>query len=130
MRTIEKQMLQAIQERKNWRLDNTSVHVNADKGCLLVRLHGNLIAIIWPGQEVTLSDCGWRSPTTKSRLNALASYFELPQFSTKKGQWYCGNKLWIGKKTFSLEHQPREFDAVLGGNCQQPRAYDAVLGGK
>jgi hypothetical protein len=41
-----------------------------------VRLHGNLIARFEPRiNRLTVDDCGWRTVTTKSRLNALLSAF-------------------------------------------------------
>ena len=46
MRQIEKQMLAALKERRNWRSGNTEVSVRTDiYGCnhIEVRLHDNLI---------------------------------------------------------------------------------------
>jgi hypothetical protein len=41
-----------------------------------VKLHGHTICRYHRSRElVTFSDCGWRTATTKSRLNALLSYF-------------------------------------------------------
>lgn len=76
MRKIEKQMLSAIYEQRDWRCDNTEVlvikfpHNGANIDRTYVRLHGSTIATITP-DEVEISDCGWQTPTTKSRLNAI-----------------------------------------------------------
>ena len=75
MRKIETLMNQAIQQEKDWKLDNTEVincsHVSD------VFLHGNLIARI--GETwIELFDGGHQSKTTKSRLNAILSEHGLP----------------------------------------------------
>lgn len=70
MRVIERKMNEAITAGKDWRLDNTAV-VNAD-GVSVVLLHGNKIAEV--GEDfIRLFDGGWRTATTKSRLNAILS---------------------------------------------------------
>jgi hypothetical protein len=74
MRKIEKQMCAAIQANKNWQSGNTSVHFNEETGESIVRLHGNLIAII-DDTSMQIFDGGWQSVTTKSRLNALCDEF-------------------------------------------------------
>jgi hypothetical protein len=68
MRKIESLMNAAISQEIDWRKDNTKV-VNVD-GVSEVYLHNNLIARVgdtW----LQLFDGGWRSNTTKSRLNAI-----------------------------------------------------------
>ena len=74
MRKIEKQMCAAVQSNIDWKSGNTSVHFNEETGESIVRLHGNLIAII-DDTSMTIFDGGWQSVTTKSRLNALCSEF-------------------------------------------------------
>lgn len=70
MRKIEQQLVNAVNAGRDWRSGNTSVDVT-DHG-VVVRLHGNKIAqldredgILW------ITDAGWQTSTTKSRLNAL-----------------------------------------------------------
>jgi hypothetical protein len=76
MRKIETAMNQAIASGKCWRSGNTEVcHREAYFGewkstVAEVKLHGNLIASI-SECGITLYDGGWRSNTTKSRLNAI-----------------------------------------------------------
>lgn len=94
MRKIEKQMLDAISQRKDFKLDNTAVFFissnesgNPHGSRSEVFLHGNHIANHWhdSGQiEVnsrTLAQ--WPTPTTKSRLRALGA-----NVTTKKGQTF------------------------------------------
>ena len=75
MRTIEKKMLSAIIERKNFSLDNTRVEciyfphpVDSEDRIIdrcNVYLYNNLIATVTP-DDVTVNNCGWRTTTTKS----------------------------------------------------------------
>ena len=69
MRLIEQQMCRAVSNREDWRKDNTSVTVDVNGFCH-VYLHGNKIAEIG-NDSLTILDGGWRTNTTKSRLNAL-----------------------------------------------------------
>jgi hypothetical protein len=93
MRKIEQQMLQAINERRDWRCDNTEVqvvsfpHNGANIDRIYVRLHGSTIAIITP-DEVDISDCGWTTPTTKSRLNVLLHNYCKAGIQQKSRKWY------------------------------------------
>ena len=87
MRKIETLMNQAIQNEKDWKLDNTEVincsHVSD------VFLYGNLIARI--GETwIELFDGGYQSNTTKSRLNAILQEHGCPgeYIFQKKGQWF------------------------------------------
>ena len=68
MRFIEEQMVEAISRMKNWSKDNTEVVVTDES--IKVYLFNNLIATIGKG-KVILSNCGWYTKTTKSRLNVI-----------------------------------------------------------
>ena len=70
MRKIELQMNKAIEDKKDWSKDNTSVSYNEELDCSIVRLYGNKIAEIYEG-KIVLFDGGFQSVTTKSRLNAI-----------------------------------------------------------
>jgi len=87
MRKIESQMNDAILQHKDWKKDNTEViaysHVSD------VYLYDNLIARI--GETfVELFDGGWRTNTTKSRLNAILQAHGMPgeYVFQKKGEWF------------------------------------------
>ena len=69
MRQIERDMLSAIKLGKCWRKANTEVYTN-DNNASLVYLHGNHIATV-TYNKVSIFDGGWRTNTTKSRLNAI-----------------------------------------------------------
>ena len=88
MRKIEAQMVKAIRDCKNWKCDNTEVHIDSD-GMSFVYLHGNKIAEV--GEDfITLFDGGWQSTTTKSRLNAILHTFGCGFDSVfqKNFQWF------------------------------------------
>ena len=73
MRQIEQNLINAIRERKKaWSQDNTTISYNENTETYDVFLHGNKIASIdYDNRKVRLSSCGWRTNTTKSRLNTI-----------------------------------------------------------
>ena len=105
MRTIERHMLNAISNRKNWKESNTEVRVsgtdNDADSVVNVYLHGNKIAQycyhygkLWARY---MSLAGWNTPTTRSRLRALGANVRCKDFcaqlngediSSACGQWY------------------------------------------
>ena len=77
MRKIERQMLQALVEVKDWSKDNTRVETNGYYSD--VYLHGHRIAVFYPSTEfrsmqLHINNCGYETNTTKSRLNALIKF--------------------------------------------------------
>lgn len=55
---------------------------------ILVRLHGHHIATLWPSGAVEVTDCdGWRSVTTKSRLNCLL-WSTRARIRQAEGRWW------------------------------------------
>ena len=102
MRKIEQQMIQAIKENRNWKSGNTSVCYSADYGTSRVYLHDNLIAIV-SDTDVEVFDGGWRSVTTKSRLNSLINDLcdgRMFGVFQRKHQWYIND----GVVTVDFEH--------------------------
>ena len=91
---------------------NTAVEqVRLDPQRLQVKLHGHAIAIYTPfadrhGWRLVLNDCGWRTATTKSRLNALlASFAPGYRIEQRAGEWYLVRpdgraQPWEGRATF------------------------------
>lgn len=74
MRKIEKEMVAAIKAGKSWNKDNTQVTVNVrEDGATItsVYLHGNLIAQTGKDGTWGFCLCGWNTPTTRSRINAV-----------------------------------------------------------
>ena len=72
MRQIEKQMNFALSNKGNWSKSNTQVEYNDSTNCSTVKLHGHSIATYdHELKAIKISSCGWETPTTKSRLNAI-----------------------------------------------------------
>ena len=92
MRKIESEMQSAIVERRDWSSVNTTVTVDSE-GNTEVRFHNNLIATIFNNGDLKLSSCGWKTTTTKSRLNAILDCFfhNLGVFQ-KDFVWYIGSE--------------------------------------
>ena len=78
MRKIERQMLQAIVDDKDWSKDNT--RVESRDGVKWIYLHGHCIAAYYPHYNkdtpsaLHVNNCGYTTNTTKSRLNALIDF--------------------------------------------------------
>ena len=105
MREIEIKMLETIHNQRDAvalreasrltnKLGNTTITTGLredDVVITTVYLHGNIIA---QGDAFSwgFKLAGWPSPTTKSRINALANHFGFHGVSTKAGKHYSGNK--------------------------------------
>ena len=72
MRIIERQMNKAILNSENWKSANTEVIYSPERDASYVYLHGNHIATILE-TSLELYSCGYKTKTTKSRLNAILS---------------------------------------------------------
>ena len=94
MRVIERQMIQAIIERKNFKKANTEVIKDGD--FMYIYLHDNLIAKYGLNDnwgQLFISHCNWLTNTTKSRLNALISFVDgLGGIYQKNFRWYLDTK--------------------------------------
>ena len=91
MRKIEMQMQTAIRNRTDWSKANTSVDFDQE-GFMTVRLHGNRICEMTPSGDLTLSSCGWETPTSKSRLNAILDcFFTGLGIYQKNFEWFIGS---------------------------------------
>ena len=93
MRKVEQQMNEAILNRKDFFKGNTSVeNYITETGAreAVVKLHGNHIATI--GDTLQISDAGWQTVTTKSRLNALLNEFAEGCYVFQKNfDWFLGD---------------------------------------
>lgn len=90
MRKVTQQAIAAFNSGRNISIGNTTVK----NGWL--SLHGNEIAHkdLITG-EVSISNAGWFSNTTKERLNGI----EGVSIYQKRGVWYLNGKEWDGKWT-------------------------------
>ena len=123
MRKIEAQTIQAIRDLfwlpeysgTYWHSANMEVSqihegIHGTYGyerTITVELHGNVIAKIWPADQILeVSDCGWRTNTTKSRINVILSCLcgdgtRSPHVFQQAGEWLLsGNGRWQGRHRF------------------------------
>lgn len=105
MRKIEEAMVRAVREHRPWKQANTQVTVASalDHDLIQVYLHGNLICELHVYQSwflVRFDHCEWMTPTTKSRLNALAQHLGFPRIRQIDGEWY-----WKGDKSRPFDHR-------------------------
>lgn len=129
MRKIEQQMIQAINDLLGkadhdgiyWKSGNMIVeqnhhgiaHTPGYQRIISVRLHGNEICAIRPAEgTVWISDCGWQTATTKSRLWALMNAFTRRPYSLcqHQHQWLRimpsgAQCAWEGQDVFTLAPQ-------------------------
>ena len=84
-------MNHAIRYRRNWAGSNTMVRVSRE--VVEVFLHGNHIASEDTAtNQLQIFDGGWRSVTTKSRLNALLDEFANgARIFQKNWTWYLSD---------------------------------------
>lgn len=92
MKKIENMMMQSLNFGTSKCLDNTEIicsTYNTQNNVInkkIVKLHENIIAIFEESQlgfNLKITDAGWKTKTTKSRLNAILEYYFLYQ---KKNQ--------------------------------------------
>ena len=91
MRVIERQMIQAIIQRKNFKKANTEVIKDGD--FMYIYLHDNLIAKYGLNDnwgQLFISHCNWLTNTTKSRLNVLIGFVDggIHGIYQKNFRWY------------------------------------------
>ncbi len=91
MRKTSRDARNAFIEGRNFNSPNTKV-INDGEGRSALILFGHVIANKDEHGKITIRNCGWQTPTTKERLNAL------PNVSIQqiKGQWYLNGELWDG----------------------------------
>lgn len=116
MRKIESETIRVVRETINradlagrvWKSGNMEI-MQVHQGMygtigyyrqIEVRLHGNRIAVIEPDiMRMSLFDCGYRTATTKSRLNALLAGFargRAVRVSQSDFDWFIDNEDWEG----------------------------------
>ena len=107
MRKIEQQMCSAISNSKCWQSGNTSVNTVDDIS--KVYLHGNLIAIV-ESESVTIMHAGWKTNTTKSRLNALCESFCMPGEGVYQSDYVWYVRKFVGKENGEGVYESIDFN--------------------
>ena len=95
MRQITKESVEAFMSSTPFSKSNMSVQVESN--VTILSLFGNEIAYRYNNPERTLAitNCGWKTNTTKERLNALPNV----NIHQSKGVWYLNGKEWNGELT-------------------------------
>jgi hypothetical protein len=93
MRKITKQSVEAFNNALPFKQANMEIEVLPN--VTVMKLHGNAIAFRYNDPERTLSitNCGWFTPTTKERLNAIDGV----SIGQKNFNWFLNGKEWDGK---------------------------------
>lgn len=86
MRQITKKAVEALLAGTNYNNINTEVRDNA------MYLHENKIAWFDINGQLWIDNCGWKSVTTKERLNALPNV----HIVQRNSQWYLNGEYWDG----------------------------------
>ena len=95
MRLITKESITAFMNAQKFNKANMSVEVLPN--VTILKLHNNAIAYRYndPQRTLMITNCGWFTPTTKERLNAL----EGVNIYQKSFKWFLNGKEWDGSKT-------------------------------
>lgn len=105
MRKVTKNAIACFLNRQDGKFDNTTVlhkailkngRFPAGDNWTVLELFGNEIAAIdSKDNSLYITNAGWKSNTTKERLNALPGV----SISQKKGEWYLNGEKWGGEWT-------------------------------
>lgn len=80
MRKIESMIINAIQNRENFKSgERDKIHYSSDNNTLTVKLWNHQTAKIrYETHEIFMSDCGFATQTTMSRLNCVTAALSIP----------------------------------------------------
>lgn len=94
-RKITIDAINAFMAGQKFNRDNTCVYTTFESNGETVwnlSLHGNRIAMR-KGKEISISNAGWQSNTTKERLNGIPGV----RIHQKNYQWFLNNEAWDGE---------------------------------
>lgn len=89
MRKITEKSVNAFYVGENFKSGNMKVIANGDTAQMF--LHDNLIAVRC-GNELKITNAGWKTRTTKDRLNGLDGV----SIQQKNGEWFLNDQEWDG----------------------------------
>lgn len=92
-RVITEKAIEKFLNAETFKSSNTQVEVLPN--VTILKLFGNAIAYQYNDPERTLSitNCGWKSDTTRERLNGIPKV----RISQVKGTWFLNGTEWDGK---------------------------------
>jgi hypothetical protein len=93
MRKITQESVDKFLNRKPFSKGNMKVEEAGNT--FRLKLHGNTIAVLDEMNMLSISNAGWRSNTTKERLNGLPNV----RINQKNWNWYLNGQEWNGEWT-------------------------------
>ena len=101
MKKVTENAVKHLKNLRELRYSNTTVTVG--RGFSTMSLHGNEIASYYRSSfkddnKLIISDAGWRTNTTKERLNWILREFDLGYIHQKNREWFFTNKDWVTTK--------------------------------
>ena len=93
-RKITTESINAFLNKKPFVKSNMIVEI--DRDITYLKLFGNKIAALLPNGRLWISNAGWKSNTTKERLNALPGV----NIYQRKKIWYLNDTIWDGSPIF------------------------------
>ena len=110
MRKIEREMIQAIIDRRSFNKANTQVvrHEGLPICSSSVYLHGNRIANYTDDGRLQINHQGWKTVTTKSRLNSLVQFVlgGTCRVGQRKGEWFIFKTTHVADDIFKTTSTP------------------------
>ena len=92
MKRTKKEILNGVEGIKSSKIvANNTIKIITESGDTLIRLHDTNIITIKPDGNYVLTSGGWRTPTTKDRLNRFAPF----RITQTGGQWYIKEALFF-----------------------------------
>ena len=94
MRKITEDAIRAFRNNQNFKRGNTQVEVcELESKRRLLLLHGNIIACVDFRGDLWLDACGYKTVTTKERLNGFPSV----NIVQKNFEWFLNGEKWDGE---------------------------------
>lgn len=93
-RKITAEAISAFINKHEFKKSNTEVV--CENKIYYLKLFGNKIAAIKNNYELWITNAGWKSNTTKERLNALPGV----QIYQRNGNWFLNDNLWDGSPKY------------------------------
>jgi len=94
MRKITKESVNAFLNRKQFSKSNMSVTI--EEGITYLKLHNNKIAALLGDGRMWISNAGWKSNTTKERLNGLPNV----SIYQRNWVWFLNDTPWNGNPIY------------------------------
>jgi len=95
MQKTKKEIMEGIDCIKSKKIDNNTIEYLQNNGTKVIRLHQTDI-ITFKNGVVILNSGGWRTPTTRNRINKYSGI----HVNQLKGQWFIGEYLFYDGMKF------------------------------